>query len=45
MRNRNAIEYLGMWESLYNPNFNPTEFEGFKRMPALTLSHSLPQNG
>lgn len=23
MRNRNTIEYLGIWESLYNPNFNP----------------------
>lgn len=22
MRNRNTIEYLGIWESLYNPNFN-----------------------
>jgi len=23
MRNRNTIEYLGIWESLYNPNFKP----------------------
>ena len=22
MRNRNTIEYLGIWESLYNPQFN-----------------------
>ena len=22
MRNRNTIEYLGIWESLYNPHFN-----------------------
>lgn len=29
MRNRNTIEYLGIWEGLYNPNFNPLEFEGF----------------
>ena len=28
MRNRNTIEYLGIWESLYNPHFNPLEFEG-----------------
>ena len=27
MRNRNTIEYLGIWESLYNPNFNPIEFD------------------
>lgn len=31
MRNRNTIEFLGIWESLYNPNFNPIEFEGFKK--------------
>ena len=30
MRNRNTIEYLGTWETLYNPHFNPIEFEGFK---------------
>lgn len=23
MRNRNTIEYLGVWESLYNLNFKP----------------------
>ena len=22
MRNRNTIEYLGIWESLYNPNLS-----------------------
>lgn len=31
MRNRNTIEYLGIWESLYNSQFNPLEFEGFKK--------------
>ncbi|MDR0582335.1 MAG: KilA-N domain-containing protein, partial [Prevotellaceae bacterium] len=31
MRNRNTIEYLGIWECLYNPNFKPLEFEGFKK--------------
>ena len=30
MRNRNTIEFLGIWESLYNPVFKPLEFEGFK---------------
>ena len=30
LRNRNTIEYLGIWESLYNPNFKPLEFEGLK---------------
>ena len=30
MRNRNTIEYLGLWETLHNPNFNPLEFEGLE---------------
>lgn len=29
MRNRNTIEYLGIWESLYNSEFKLLEFEGF----------------
>lgn len=29
MRNFNTIEYLGIWEKLNNPEFNPLEFEGF----------------
>ena len=31
LRNRNTIEYLGIWEQLNNPNFKPLEFEGFKK--------------
>ena len=41
MRNRNTIEYLGIWETLYNPDFKPLEFEGFKKeagLNAFTLS-------
>ncbi len=41
MRNRNTIEYLGIWETLYNPDFKPLEFEGFRKeagLNAFTLS-------
>ena len=41
LRNRNTIEYLGIWESLYNSEFKPLEFEGFKNqagLNAFTLS-------
>ncbi len=41
LRNRNTIEYLGIWEQLYNPNFKPLELEGFRRqagLNAFTLS-------
>ncbi len=35
LRNRHTIEYLGIWEKLYNPNFNPIEFEGFRNRAGL----------
>jgi len=35
MRNRNTIEFLGIWEQLNNPDFKPLEFEGFRRRSGL----------
>lgn len=35
LRNRNTIEFLGIWEKLNNPDFNPIEFEGFKNKAGL----------
>jgi len=35
LRNRNTVELLGFWEILNNPNFNPLEFEGFRRQTGL----------
>lgn len=43
MRNRNTIEFLGVWESLYNPNFKPLEFEGFKKEAGLNSFTMSPQ--
>jgi hypothetical protein len=31
MRNRNTVELLGFWETIYNSNFKPLEFEGFRK--------------
>jgi hypothetical protein len=31
LRLYNTIEFLGVWEKLYNPDFKPLEFEGFMR--------------
>ncbi len=28
LRNKNTIEFLGIWEKMYNPDFNSPEFEG-----------------
>lgn len=35
LRNRNTIEYLGIWEKLYNPGFKPVEFDGFRMQAGL----------
>jgi len=35
MRNRNTVEFLGVWERLNNPDFNPLEFEGFRSRAGL----------
>lgn len=28
LRNKNTLQYLGVWENLYNPDFNSIEFDG-----------------
>lgn len=41
MRNRMTIEFLGLWETLYNPNFKPAEFGRFREdcgLNSFTLS-------
>ena len=43
MRNRNTIEYLGIWETLYNPDFKPLEFEGFRKQAGLNAFVLSPQ--
>lgn len=43
MRNRDTLEFLGLWESLHNPDFKPLEFEGFRSqagLNAFTMSPS-----
>ena len=35
LRNKNTIEFLGIWEELYNPDFNSPEFEGIKNQAGL----------
>lgn len=30
LRNKNTIEFIGIWEEMYNPFFNSPEFEGIK---------------
>jgi hypothetical protein len=35
LRNKNTIEFIGIWEQLYNPIFNSPEFEGIKNEAGL----------
>ena len=35
LRNKNTIEFLGIWEEMYNPNFNSPEFEGIRNAAGL----------
>ncbi len=35
LRNKNTIEFLGIWEEIYNPEFNSLEFEGIKNQAGL----------
>ena len=41
IRNRGTLEFLGTWESIYNPNFKVVEFDHFKKeagLPTFTIS-------
>jgi hypothetical protein len=42
LRNRNTVEFLGVWERLNNPDFNPVEFDGI-RIQAGRTRHELHQ--
>jgi hypothetical protein len=35
LRNRNTLEFLGIWERIHNPGFNPIEFERFRSQAGL----------
>ncbi|MCK9271418.1 MAG: KilA-N domain-containing protein [Bacteroidales bacterium] len=43
MRNRNTVEFLGLWESLNNPNFKPVEFDTFRKQAGLNSFNLTPK--
>jgi hypothetical protein len=43
MRNRNTLEYLGIWEQIHNPEFKGGEFETFKTQAGLNSFHLTPK--
>lgn len=38
MRNRDTVEFSGLWESLHNLDFNPFEFEGLRMQAGLKIN-------
>lgn len=43
MRNRNTLEFLGIWEQMHNPDFKGGEFETFKKEAGLNSFHLTPR--
>ena len=43
IRNRNTIEFLGIWELIHNPNFKGMEFAAFKKEAGLNSFTLAPQ--
>ena len=43
MRNRNTLEFLGIWEQIHNPSFKGHEFETFKTVVGLNNFNLTPK--
>ena len=43
IRNRNTIEFLGIWEQINNPQFKPVEFDGFRKQAGLNSFTMTPK--
>ncbi len=43
MRNRNTIDFLGIWEQLNNPDFNSIEFDGIRNQAGLNSFSLTPK--
>ena len=43
IRNRNTIEFIGLWELLHNPNFKGIEFDAFRNQAGLNSFSLTPQ--
>ena len=37
LRNRNTVEYIGIWERIHNPDFNYGEFATIKSQAGLNI--------
>jgi hypothetical protein len=42
LRNRNTVEFLGIWESVFNPDFNSGEFATIRSHAGLNSYNDAP---
>jgi hypothetical protein len=45
LRNRNTVEFLGIWESVHNPGFNSGEFAIIKSQAGLNYHRTIARAG
>ena len=43
MRNRNTLEFIGIWEEIHNPDFKGNEFVTFKSQAGLNSFNLTPR--
>ena len=43
MRTLSTIEFIGLWETLHNPNFKPVEFDTFRKQAGLNNFNLTPK--
>jgi hypothetical protein len=43
MRNRNTVEFIGLWETLNNSNFKHVEFDTFRKQSGLNSFNLTPK--
>jgi len=43
MRNRNTVEFIGLWETLHNPDFKGVEFDRFRKEAGLNSFNLTPK--
>ena len=43
LRNRNTLEFIGLWKYLSNPNSKPLEFDGFRNQARINSFVLSPQ--
>jgi hypothetical protein len=43
LRNRNTVEFIGLWETIHNPDFKPVEFDTFRKQAGLNSFNLTPK--